>query len=122
MTRDGFEKLVAAALDTLPEAFARRLDNVEVTAEAWPSPADLQAAGSPPGTILLGLYRGVPQTQRGNYTGALPDTIVIFAGPLLALYGNDPDRLTREVRNTVLHEIGHHFGMSDEEISNAQGR
>ena len=71
----------------------------------------------PPGHPLLGLYEGVPLTRRGAYyAGALPDKITIFRGPLERLYGADPERLRREVRHVVLHEIAHHFGISDERL------
>ena len=71
----------------------------------------------PPGHPLLGLYEGVPLTRRGAYyAGALPDKITIFRGPLERLYGADPERLRREVRHVVLHEIEHHFGISDERL------
>ena len=116
MTVKEFEDLVAAALDGLPEAFARAMDNVEVVVEIWPTREDLIAGGTPPGSTLFGLYRGIPQTKRANYQGALPDKIVIFAGPIVQMSGENPDAVKKQVRNTVLHEIGHHFGMSDEDI------
>ena len=116
MTREEFEQLVAQALDGLPDKFARVMDNVEVTVEIWPTVEDLAAGHVPQGATLFGLYRGIPQTKRANYQAALPDKIVIFAGPLYAAYGVDEEKLKTEVRNTVLHEIGHHFGMSDSEI------
>lgn len=116
MTTKEFEDLVAAALDGLPEIFAKALDNVEVTVEIWPTPWDLQDGKVKPGMTLYGLYRGVPQTKRGTYAGALPDKIVIFAGPIVRTFGDNPDAVKKQVRDTVLHEIGHHFGMSDAEI------
>src|SRR5207237_431774 len=66
---------------------------------------------------LLGLYQGVPLTRRGSYySGALPDKITIYRGPLERLYGHDPEALRRQVRRVVLHEIAHHFGISDERL------
>ena len=83
------------------------MSNVELVVEDEP----------PPGYPLLGLYEGVPLTRRGAYyAGALPDKITIFRGPLERLYGADPERLGREVRHVVLHEIAHHFGISDERL------
>lgn len=119
LTRGEFEKLVAGVLDSLPDSFARKLDNVNVVVETWPTPEELHAAGTGAGMTLFGLYRGVPQTQRGNYTAVIPDKIIIFSGPMFAIYGNNEEALKRQVRNTVLHEIGHHFGMSEEEIRTA---
>lgn len=119
MTLKEFEDLVAAALDGLPEVFARAMDNVEVVVEIWPTREDLLAGSTPPGSTLFGLYRGIPQTKRANYQAALPDKIVIFAGPIVQMFGEDHEVVKKQVRNTVLHEIGHHFGMSDEEIRKA---
>lgn len=119
MTREEFEKLVAEALDSLPPEFARKLDNVAVVVEPWPTPEELATSRVGPGMTLFGLYRGVPQTGRGNYTNAIPDKIIIFAGPMFAVYGNNIEALKLQVRNTVLHEIGHHFGMSEAEIRKA---
>jgi predicted Zn-dependent protease with MMP-like domain len=101
---DSFERSVQEALDTLPADLAGRLSNVAVTVAAEP----------PPGERLLGLYQGVPLTRRGAYYGGvLPDKITIYRGPLERLYGSDPGRLQAEIRRVVLHEIAHHFGISD---------
>lgn len=100
-----FEELVAQALDELPEEFASRLDNVQIVVEDGPPRGD-----------LLGLYHGVPQPERGmGYAGILPDKITIYRLPIESRVRNDVD-LAREVRVTVLHEIAHHFGISDERL------
>lgn len=102
-----FESVVVETLDSLPSELRDRLSNVEVVVEEEP----------PRGQPLLGLYRGVPLTRRGStYSGALPDKISIYRGPLERLYGSDPDRLRKEVRRVVLHELAHHFGISDERL------
>lgn len=119
MTLKEFEDLVATALDGLPAAFAKAMDNVEVVVEIWPTRDDLIAGGVPVGSTLYGLYRGIPQTKRSNYQGALPDKIIIFAGPIVREFGEDRDMVKREVRDTVLHEIAHHFGLDDKEIRDA---
>ncbi len=116
MTLKEFEELVTAALDGLPPVFAKTMDNVEVVIEIWPTPEDLMAGHVGYGQTLFGLYRGIPQTKRGNYQAILPDKISIFAGPIVMTYGEDPVIVKGKVRDTVLHEIGHHFGMTDEEI------
>jgi predicted Zn-dependent protease with MMP-like domain len=114
-----FEALVASALDGMPPEFARAMDNVEVVVEIWPTAEELSAGNVEPGSTLLGLYHGVPKTKRGSYIGALPDKIIIFAGPILTMSGFDPAAVKREVRNTVLHEVGHHFGLNEKEIAKA---
>jgi predicted Zn-dependent protease with MMP-like domain len=71
----------------------------------------------PPHERLLGLYQGVPLTRRGAYySGALPDKITIYREPLERLYGDDPERLRTETKRVVLHEVAHHFGISDERL------
>ncbi len=102
-----FERLVAEALDSLPDDLRSRLSNVELVVEDEP----------PAGQPLLGLYQGVPLTRRGiNYSGALPDKITIYRGPLERYYGSDPEQLRLQVKRVVLHEVAHHFGISDERL------
>lgn len=122
MTREEFESWVSEALDSLPDEFAKMLDNVEVVVEVWPTREQLLAGGVGRGRTLYGLYQGIPRTKRLNYFGALPDKITIFAGPILTSFGYQPESVKAQVRETVIHEIGHHFGMSDEEIYTAMGR
>ena len=96
LPRAEFEQLVAAALDELPPFFHEKMSNVEVIIEAWPTREDLRAAGVPFGQTLLGLYQGVPLTQRGaHYQLTLPDRIAIFQGPIehgLSNAGSDSAR------------------------------
>lgn len=120
MTHEKFEALVSEVLESMPDEFARQLDNVGVVVEAWPSQDDIQSVGAGAGTILYGLYRGVAKTKRANYSGVLPDKIVIYAGPILAHFGGNRGAVKAQVMETVLHEIGHHFGMSEQEIYRAQ--
>jgi predicted Zn-dependent protease with MMP-like domain len=102
-----FERLIGEGLDELPPDMRERLSNVELVVEDEP----------PAGRPLLGLYQGVPLTRRGtNYTGALPDKITIYRGPLERLAAGDPERLRIHVRRVVLHEVAHHFGISDERL------
>ena len=117
MTREEFEEIVRDALDELPEEFAQRLDNVEVVIEDEPGLSLLRELGMHPGReTLFGLYQGVPLDQRGSsYGGVLPDKITIFYGPLLRAC-RTPDRIRRQVRTTVIHEIGHFFGLDDKAI------
>jgi len=102
-----FDEVVRDALDSLPPELSGFMSNVEIVVEEEP----------PAGMPLLGLYQGVPLTHRGAfYAGALPDKITIFSGPLERLYGSDPERLQRAIRRVVLHEVAHHFGISDERL------
>ena|SRR5438105_4354330 len=102
-----FERYAQDALDSLPSDLRERMSNVEIVVEDEP----------PPGQRLLGLYQGVPLTRRSSYYGGvLPDKITIYRGPLVRLYGHDTELLRREVRRVVLHEIAHHFGISDERL------
>jgi predicted Zn-dependent protease with MMP-like domain len=118
MGRRAFERLVQRALEGLPEEFAARLENVTVVLEDEPDPEDVQRMGLDPvndADELLGLYHGVPLIERGSGYSDLPDRIVIYMGPILRTCGS-PQEVAREVRKTVIHEIGHHFGLSDEEM------
>jgi predicted Zn-dependent protease with MMP-like domain len=102
-----FEQLVADALDELPDDIRNLMTNVAVTVEDEP----------PPGQNLLGLYEGVPWGKRGPYySGALPDKITIYRGPMERLSRGDQERLRNQVRRTVFHEIAHHFGISDQRL------
>ena len=96
------------------DKFAKALENVAVTVEEWPTPQDLRSVGISHGT-LFGLYRGVPKPARAGIPPVVPDKIVIFSGPILA-FSSDPNAAREQIRKTVLHEIGHYFGMSEEEI------
>ncbi len=102
-----FDQLVADALDELPDDIRNLMTNVAVTVEDEP----------PPGQNLLGLYEGIPWGKRGPYySGALPDKITIYRGPMERMSGGDPERLRSQVRRTVFHEIAHHFGISDQRL------
>jgi predicted Zn-dependent protease with MMP-like domain len=111
-----FEALVEQALDGLPEEFAELLDNVAVMVEDEPDPEDLEALGMEPDEELLGLYQGAPLTERDTfYNAALPDRILIYRGPILRSCENRR-QVIREVRDTVIHELGHHFGLDEEDM------
>ncbi len=120
MNLDEFENVVDETLKELPEKYSKELDNVGVVVEGWPTWEDFQAAKTPPNSLLFGLYRGIPKTKRGiNYSAVLPDKIKIFAGPLLIVSRSLED-LKKRIKKTVLHELGHYFGLSDEQIYRAQ--
>ena len=116
LPRAEFEQLVAQALDDLPPYFHARISNVEVIVELWPSRDDLRTAGVPEGQTLLGLYHGVPLTQRGNhYQLVLPDRITIFQGPIEQVF-RTPEAIRAGVKRTVIHELAHHFGIDDDRL------
>lgn len=120
MTFGEFDALVKQAVEELPAGFAAALANVEIVAEVWPTEDDERSGQAGHGYHLFGLYRGVPQTHRSNYNAALPDKIAIFAGPILSAYWPDMTAVRRQIKSTVLHEIGHHFGMTEEQIRKAE--
>ena len=116
MEQDQFEQLVRQALRGLPEEIAQYMNNVDVEAEDEPSGAQLASLGVPDGSTLLGLYQGVPLTQRtSGYNLVPPDRIIIFQGPLERSSSDESDLIAR-VRATVVHEVAHHFGISDERL------
>ncbi len=108
-----FEDLVAAALDSLPPEIARRMENVEVVVEDEPPP-DI-AARLRPGTSLFGLYHGIPLTKRGTYGNVLPDKISIYRGPITR-YWRTPELIRAQIRRTVVHEVGHYFGIGEKRL------
>jgi len=117
MTHESFERLVAEAMDSLPSYFQEKMNNIELLVEQWPSPGALKQAGTPPGHTLLGLYQGIPLTKRTQgYNLVAPDTITLYQGPIEAKAGGVIDDIRLTVRHTVLHEIAHHFGISDERL------
>lgn len=111
-----FEELVALALDSLPKEFAALLDNVAVTVEDEPDPELLAEMGMAPEDDLLGLYQGLSLADReiSNYM-ALPDRVTLYRGPLTRISANRRE-LIREVRDTVIHELGHHFGLGEDDM------
>jgi predicted Zn-dependent protease with MMP-like domain len=116
VTPERFEEMVAQAVNALPPEFAERIDNVEFVVEEYAVPSDYGLSEQEPGSVLLGVYRGVPLTRRtSGYHMAAPDKIVIFRGPLQRLASSEFD-LERRVARVVRHEIAHHFGISDERL------
>ncbi len=118
MDEETFDDCVAGALEDLPRPFRDRMVNVEVQVQEEPTPDLLRAANVPAGHTLLGLYQGVPLTQRVPFSGLpplYPDVITLFRGPLLRAC-RTPEALRAQIRHTVLHEIAHFFGISDERL------
>ncbi len=116
LTPSEFERLVAEALNELPPYFQEKISNVEVLVKPWPSRRDLNEAGVPSGHTLLGLYSGIPLTERThNYGLVVPDTITLYQGPIEEA-ADSPEEIPEIVRHTVVHELAHHFGISDDRL------
>jgi predicted Zn-dependent protease with MMP-like domain len=114
MDRERFESLVARAVEALPEEFLDRLENIDVVVEDYPSHDQLDKSSLGKNFTLLGLYEGVPLTQRNTYYGMVaPDKITIFQKTIEAHYGSDDFAIQKEIGKVVRHEIAHHFGISD---------
>jgi predicted Zn-dependent protease with MMP-like domain len=113
MSADEFESAVTDALNRIPDRIARTMDNVAVFIEDDYVPGP----GEDPETVLLGLYEGVPLTERDSWwdAGSLPDRITIFRQPILEIC-ESREEVTQEVAVTVIHEIAHHFGIDDQRL------
>lgn len=116
---DDFTNYLNLALKEMPEEFRKKLDNVNIFVEDLPTPEQMQKLG-PGHNILLGLYEGIPQTKRVRYGfGAMPDKITLFRKSIL-YFARSKEHLIQLIKDTLFHEIGHHFGMSEEQIRRAQ--
>ena len=116
MTRKEFEKVVQDALDALPEALRRKIDNVEIRIAESPSPRQAREWGRGRLPPLYGLYEGTPYGERGpDYSLRLPDRITLFRRAIERDCRTRPEMI-RCIRETVLHELGHYFGLDDEQL------
>jgi predicted Zn-dependent protease with MMP-like domain len=109
MERSRFEALVAQALDGLPRTFREKLTNVAIIVEDWP-PEGLEREG-----LLLGLFHGVPCTQKSVFFSSPPDQIFLYQRNIEAGCASE-DEVGRQIRATLLHEVGHYFGLSEDEL------
>ncbi len=117
MNLEHFENLVDEAIDSIPEPLFRYMENVEILVEEWPTQAQRRSVEIGEGNLLLGLYEGIPLTGRtSNYGLVLPDKITIFRRPILMVTPPNDEAIRSQIRRTVLHEIAHHFGISDERL------
>ena len=108
-----FEQLVAKAVDSLPDEFRARLENIDVVVADQPTHHQLSRLEKKRGETILGLYEGVPLTMRSRHYGLVaPDKVTIFQKPIESICRND-NEIIAEIRRVVLHEIAHHFGISD---------
>jgi len=121
MDEERFRELVSEAIDSLPVEFLTRLNNVAVVVEDYPSLQQLRKLRLSSWGLLFGLYEGIPQTKRGSYSGVLPDKITIFKHSIEKV-ARSGEEIKAQVRATVIHEIGHHFGLSDEDLRRKKER
>jgi predicted Zn-dependent protease with MMP-like domain len=123
MTRDLFKALVEEAIDTIPRRFARAIRNVAIVIEDRPSSELLATMEMEPGDGLLGLYEGVPLTERQWAHGnVLPDRITLFQREIEDDCENDEDEIVIAIGETLIHELGHYFGLSEDEIMEIEER
>ena len=122
MSDQQFHDMIARAIDELPRRYIDHLDNVAITYENGPTPEQLTKQGVREGDLLLGLYEGVPLTERGaGYNLVLPDKITIFKQPILQLSHDEVDFYQR-VKHTLWHEIAHHYGLDHDRIHELENR
>ena len=121
MTRKEFEDLVEEAFEGLPEQFRHHIENVRIIVDDVDAPQTRRKVGIRAGSMLLGLYEGVPLNKRGEGYGmypVVPDTITLFQRNIESVARSEA-AVRRSVREVLIHELGHYFGMSEEEIRNA---
>ena len=119
MNEKAFERLVKEAVKEIPQEFLEKLENVTILVEDFPAHYQIEKLKERNlRGFLLGLYEGVPQIRRGRYGigGQIPDKITIFRSPILAI-ARDVEHLKEIIKDTVIHEIAHHFGFSEEQIN-----
>ena len=115
MRRRQFEELVRRAVEEIPDEFLAIMQNVDVQVRRQPTKRQIRTARVDPGETLLGLYEGVPLTDRDGYNMALPDVITIFQWPIEEMCSSE-EEVVEQVRATVVHEVAHHFGITDVEL------
>ena len=116
MEKEKFEQLVNKGIAAIPEKFLRLLNNVAIVIEEEPTPEQRKKLHIHNGMTLFGLYEGIPKTVRGSgYSGVLPDKITIFLKPIVEAAQSE-EEIEEAVRNTVWHEIAHHFGFDEKSV------
>ena len=122
MTRTYFERLVAQALRDIPESFRDAMENVALVVEDYPEPELLQEMGIEPPDTLYGLYQGTPLPERDwSHGNMLPDKVTIYQQPIVEDCFDDAE-IVRAIHETVIHEFGHYFGLSETEIEEIESR
>jgi len=121
MTQEKFGEMVKEGIEAIPERFLEKLDNVDIVIEDEPTSYQLRKLRARKNLIIFGLYEGMPQTKRGPYGQVLPDKITIFKGPIEKVASSE-EEIRKIVKNTVWHEIAHHFGMDEKRVREAERR
>lgn len=121
MKIEHFEKLVKEGISAIPKKFLEKLDNVDIVIEEEPTRAQLKKLRIGNGYSLFGLYEGIPKTKRWEYGQVLPDKITIFKNPIEELARSE-EEIRKIVKDTVWHEIAHHFGMDEKKVREAESR
>jgi predicted Zn-dependent protease with MMP-like domain len=123
MTRERFRELVAEAIDTIPRRFAQEVKNLAIVVEDEPSAELLAEMEMGPDDVLFGLYQGTPLPERRwDYGNTLPDCITLFQAVIEQECEGDEDCVVMEIGDTLIHELGHYFGMSEDEIMEIEER
>ena len=122
MTREEFRALVEEAIDTIPPRFAREMRNLAIVIEDQPSEDLLEELEMGPDDILLGLYQGTPLNQRSGYGNELPDRITLFQYEIEDDANGDEDEIVIAIGETLIHELGHYFGLEEDEIMEIEER
>lgn len=119
VSEEEFQQMMDAAIETIPEDFKDKINNLAFIAEQYPTDSDLGRVGLKDKYSLLGLYSGIPYTYRNTwYMGVTPDRIILFQKNIEGLC-NSIDELKEKIREVVVHEVAHYFGMNEDEIRRA---
>src|SRR5437667_10974965 len=119
ISEEEFQEIMESSMETVPENFKSKMENIVFLVEPYPTESDLARVGLTKGSMLLGLYSGTPYTHRNTwYAGTTPDRIILFQKNIEAVC-NNLNELKSKIREVVIHEIGHYFGMSEEQIRKA---
>ena len=122
LTDEQFDQLITRAMDELPQEYITGLQNVVIVQADEPTPEQLEKMKIDQNHLLLGLYEGIPLTQRGSgFSGMLPDKITLFKHPILKVVGND-DELLEQIKRTLWHEIAHYYGLNHSHIDALEQR
>ena len=122
LTDEEFDHLISRAMDELPQKYIQGLDNVAIVQADEPTQEQVIKMKLDHQHLLLGLYEGIPLTQRGNnYTFVLPDKITLFKHAILAV-SHTPDQLFEQIKRTLWHEIAHFYGLNHDRIDELQAR